>query len=151
MSTNNIYYLSINHPYSHKNTYAFNIQAKLQNIFLDFWQVQDFFCALSLHFSRLCLSSEPTQYPFVDSNVSLMFDELLKFNLIDLLEKRQPHEISKVDDLNYYKYHRLVGHTIKKCFAFKDKVMRLDRDGRIELEDATTSTKSSSYLEKLFH
>ncbi|KAL0320191.1 UNVERIFIED_CONTAM: hypothetical protein Sradi_5280600 [Sesamum radiatum] len=70
------------------------------------------------------------QYPFLDSDVSGIFDDLLNANLIELPEMKRPEEAGKTDDPKYCKYHRLVGHPIHDCFIFKDKVMQLARQGR---------------------
>ncbi|KAK4391468.1 hypothetical protein Sango_1924600 [Sesamum angolense] len=69
------------------------------------------------------------EYPFLDSDVSGIFDDLLEANLIDLSEMKRPEEAERKDDLKYCKYHRLVGHAIQDCFVFKDKVMQLARQG----------------------
>jgi len=50
------------------------------------------------------------KYPFLDSDVAEIFDELLELKLIDLPEMKRPDEAEKTDDLNYCKYHRLVSH-----------------------------------------
>ncbi|KAL0305364.1 UNVERIFIED_CONTAM: hypothetical protein Sangu_3036000 [Sesamum angustifolium] len=73
------------------------------------------------------------EYPFLDSDVPGIFDDLLEANLIDLPEMKQPEETKRKDDRKYCKYHRLVGHAIQDCFVFKDKVMQLAR------QDAKTS------------
>lgn len=66
------------------------------------------------------------QYMFLDYSVSYMFDRLLKLKLIELLEMKHPNnEPSRVDNLNYCQYHRLLGHSIEKCFISKDRVMTL--------------------------
>ncbi|KAL0444370.1 UNVERIFIED_CONTAM: hypothetical protein Slati_2159700 [Sesamum latifolium] len=75
------------------------------------------------------------QYPFLDSNVPGIFDDLLETNLTDLPEMKRPEEAERKDDPKYCKYHRLVGHTIQNCFVFKDKVMQLARQGKISLEE----------------
>ncbi|KAI3457318.1 hypothetical protein Pfo_013981 [Paulownia fortunei] len=75
------------------------------------------------------------QYPFLDSDVSGIFDDLLKENLIELPEMKRPEEAGRVDDPKYCKYHHLVGHPIHDCFIFKDKVMQLARQGKISLEE----------------
>ncbi|KAL0445386.1 UNVERIFIED_CONTAM: hypothetical protein Slati_2261300 [Sesamum latifolium] len=75
------------------------------------------------------------QYPFLDSDVSRIFDDLLEANLIDLPEMKRPEEAERKDDPKYCKYHRLVGHAIEDCFVFKDKVMQLARQGKISLEE----------------
>ena len=65
------------------------------------------------------------KYPFLDSDVSEIFDELLELKVIDLPEMKRPDEAGKTDDPNYCKYHRLVSHPLEKCFVFKNRVMRL--------------------------
>ncbi|KAL0416671.1 UNVERIFIED_CONTAM: hypothetical protein Slati_3499000 [Sesamum latifolium] len=62
------------------------------------------------------------QYPFLDSDIPGIFDDLLEANLIDLPEMKRPEEAERKDDPKYCKYHRLVGHTIQDCFVFKDKI-----------------------------
>ncbi|KAH0636172.1 hypothetical protein KY289_036087 [Solanum tuberosum] len=63
------------------------------------------------------------EYPFLDSDVSEIFDELLELNFIELPEMKRPNEAEKADDPNYCKYHRLVSHPLEKYFVFKDRVM----------------------------
>ncbi|KAL0362104.1 UNVERIFIED_CONTAM: hypothetical protein Scaly_1165600 [Sesamum calycinum] len=67
------------------------------------------------------------EYPFLDSDVSGISDNLLEANLIDFPEMKRPEEAERKDDPKYYKYHRLVGHATQDCFMFKDKVMQLAR------------------------
>ncbi|KAI3453522.1 hypothetical protein Pfo_010185 [Paulownia fortunei] len=61
------------------------------------------------------------QYPFLNSDVSGIFDDLLKANLIELPEMKHLEESRHVDNPKYCKYHHLVGHSIHDCFIFKDK------------------------------
>ncbi|KAL0409584.1 UNVERIFIED_CONTAM: hypothetical protein Sradi_1892800 [Sesamum radiatum] len=70
-----------------------------------------------------------------DSNIFRIFDDLLNGNLIELPETKRHEEAGKTDNPKYYKYHRLVGHPFHDCFIFKDKVMRLARQGKIILEE----------------
>ncbi|KAL0402534.1 UNVERIFIED_CONTAM: Transposon Ty3-G Gag-Pol polyprotein [Sesamum latifolium] len=90
------------------------------------------------------------QYPFLDSDVPGIFDDLLEANLIDLPEMKRPEEAERKDDLKYCKYHRLVGHAIQDCFVFKDKVMQLTRQGKISLQEDSTAANvimiKSGYL-----
>ncbi|KAL0458583.1 UNVERIFIED_CONTAM: hypothetical protein Slati_0485500 [Sesamum latifolium] len=44
------------------------------------------------------------QYPFLDSNVPRIFDDLLEANLIDLPEMKRPEEAEQKDDPKYCKY-----------------------------------------------
>ncbi|XP_012837904.1 PREDICTED: uncharacterized protein LOC105958447 [Erythranthe guttata] len=46
------------------------------------------------------------EYPFPESDVSHIFDELLARKLIDLPEPKRPEEVGMMDDPKYCKYHR---------------------------------------------
>ncbi|XP_051117866.1 uncharacterized protein LOC127242389 [Andrographis paniculata] len=85
-------------------------------------------------------------YPFLDSDVSGIFDDLLRENLIELPNSKRPEEAGKVDDPRYCKYHRVVGHPIHNCFVFKDKVMELAHEGKITLEDDSASVNVTSIM-----
>ncbi|KAL0405086.1 UNVERIFIED_CONTAM: hypothetical protein Slati_3822500 [Sesamum latifolium] len=91
------------------------------------------------------------QYPFLDSDVLGIFDDLLEANFIDLPEMKRPEEAERKDDPKYCKYHRLVGHAIQDCFVFKDKVMQLARQGKISLEEDSAAANvimiKSGYLD----
>ena len=41
--------------------------------------------------------------------------------------------MGKVDDPNYCKYHRIIGHPIQKCFVFKEQIMKLAKKNKIDL------------------
>ncbi|CAA0836876.1 Unknown protein, partial [Striga hermonthica] len=75
------------------------------------------------------------QYPFLDSDVSGIFDDLIREQLIELPEMKRPKEARQVDNPKCCKYHRLVSHSIEDCFVFKDRVMQLARQGKITLEE----------------
>ncbi|KAL0434025.1 UNVERIFIED_CONTAM: hypothetical protein Slati_2736800 [Sesamum latifolium] len=91
------------------------------------------------------------QYPFLDSDVPGVFDDLLEANLIDLPEMKRPEEVERKDDPKYCKYHRLVGHAIQDCFVFTDKVMQLAHQGKISLEEDSAAANvimiKSGYLD----
>ncbi|KAL0319807.1 UNVERIFIED_CONTAM: hypothetical protein Sradi_5242200 [Sesamum radiatum] len=53
---------------------------------------------------------------------------------------KRPEEAERKDDPKYCKYHRLVGDAIQDCFVFKNKVMQLDRQGKISLENDFAAT-----------
>ena len=38
------------------------------------------------------------------------------------------------NDPKYYKYHRVVSHTVEKCFVLKDLILRLVKEGKILLD-----------------
>ncbi|KAL0284952.1 UNVERIFIED_CONTAM: hypothetical protein Sangu_2800100 [Sesamum angustifolium] len=84
------------------------------------------------------------QYPFLDSDVSEIFDDLLEANLINLPEMKQPEEAELRDDPKYCKYYHLVGHAIQDCFVFKDKVMQLARQDKISIEEDSSTTNHVS-------
>ncbi|KAL0352615.1 UNVERIFIED_CONTAM: hypothetical protein Scaly_1650200 [Sesamum calycinum] len=72
------------------------------------------------------------KYLFLDYEVYEIFDDLLETNLIDLLEMKRPEKAERKNDPKYYKYHRLVRHAIQDCFVFKDKIMQLVHQVRLQ-------------------
>ena len=44
-------------------------------------------------------------YPFLDSDVSTIFDELIEMKLFELPEMKRPDEAGRSNDPKYYKYH----------------------------------------------
>ncbi|GAA0158715.1 hypothetical protein LIER_15664 [Lithospermum erythrorhizon] len=70
--------------------------------------------------------------------------KLMVKKLIDLPEITHPDEAGKVDNPNYYKYHRLVGHPIEKFFVFKDKVLELTNEEMIILEEDNVASNQIS-------
>nr|XP_027067664.1 uncharacterized protein LOC113693306 [Coffea arabica] len=75
------------------------------------------------------------EYPFLESDLQGMFDDLFKKKLLELPDMKRPEEAGQVNDPNYCCYHRLIGHPLTKCFVFKDKIMELARQGKILLEE----------------
>ncbi|KAA0056396.1 retrotransposon gag protein [Cucumis melo var. makuwa] len=63
-----------------------------------------------------------------------MLEQLLEKQLIQLPECKRPEQVGKVDDPNYCKYHRVISHLIEKCFVFKELILRLAREKKIELD-----------------
>ncbi|CAA0821924.1 Unknown protein, partial [Striga hermonthica] len=86
------------------------------------------------------------QYPFLDSDVCGIFDDLIQEQLIELPEMKRPEEAEQVDNPKYCKYHRLVSHSIEDCFVFKDRVMQLARQGKISLEEDKGSANFASIV-----
>ncbi|KAA0040518.1 ty3-gypsy retrotransposon protein [Cucumis melo var. makuwa] len=56
-------------------------------------------------------------YPFPDSDVADMLEQLIEKQLIQLPECKRPEQAGKVDDPNYFKYHRVISHPVEKCFV----------------------------------
>ena len=63
-----------------------------------------------------------------------ILEQLLQLKLIELLECKWLEDMEKVDDLNYCKYHRIIGHPIWKCFVFKEQIMKLTKENKIDLD-----------------
>ncbi|GAA0156501.1 hypothetical protein LIER_13988 [Lithospermum erythrorhizon] len=74
---------------------------------------------------RLTLKEIQTkEYPFLDSEVPIIFDGLLKEKQIELPEYKRPEEAKRSTKPNYYKYHCLLGHPTENCFTFTEKLLR---------------------------
>jgi len=85
-------------------------------------------------------------YPFPDSDISRMLDDLLKSNIIELPEVKRPDEANQVDNLNYCKYHRLISHPIEKCFVLKDKILRQHENGDIVFDDEVAASNVTTMV-----
>ncbi|KAA0065805.1 ty3-gypsy retrotransposon protein [Cucumis melo var. makuwa] len=72
-------------------------------------------------------------YPFPDSDIANMLEQLLEKQLIQLSECKRPEQAGKVDDPNYCKYHRVISHPVEKCFVLKELILMLAREEKIEL------------------
>ncbi|KAM1201582.1 hypothetical protein ACFX2J_017660 [Malus domestica] len=94
---------------------------------------------------------EEKTYPFPDSDVVAMLDDLLDKKVISLPECRRPEEMNRTDSPRYCKFHRFISHPTEKCFVLKDLIMKLAQKGIIELDlndvvksNYTTFTSGSS-------
>ncbi|XP_009770181.2 uncharacterized protein [Nicotiana sylvestris] len=74
---------------------------------------------------------EAKVYPFLDSDVPTILDELLDKKVIDLPESKRPEKIGKVGDPKYCKFHRIISHPTEKCFVLKEKIIALVSEGKI--------------------
>ena len=73
-------------------------------------------------------SSQPqanNQYSFKDEYVNSLFKLLNTSNRLKLPEVRRLEEVGMTDNLNYYLYHRMLGHPTKSCYVFKDILQAL--------------------------
>ncbi|KAM1087150.1 hypothetical protein ACFX2B_012564 [Malus domestica] len=77
---------------------------------------------------------EEKTYPFPNSDVVAMLEDLLEKKVIGLLECRRPEEMNHTDSLRYCKFHRFISHPTEKCFVLKDLIMKLAQKGIIELD-----------------
>ena len=77
---------------------------------------------------------EQKVYPFPNEDVLNILKQLLQLKLIELPECKQLEDIGKVDDPNYCKYHHIIGHQTQKCFVFKEQIMKLAKENKIDLD-----------------
>ncbi|MBA0760087.1 hypothetical protein Gotri_022869, partial [Gossypium trilobum] len=59
---------------------------------------------------------------------------------------KRPEEVDLVDDPNNCKYHRLISHPLNKCFVFKDRIMQLNKEKKIEFEEEVASSNLTSAI-----
>uniref|UniRef100_A0A2N9GU49 Retrotransposon gag domain-containing protein n=1 Tax=Fagus sylvatica TaxID=28930 RepID=A0A2N9GU49_FAGSY len=92
---------------------------------------------------RLTLKEmEEKTYPFPDSDVPGMLEDLLEKEVIKLPECKRPEEMGRTNDPKYCKYHRVVSHTVEKCFVLKDLILRLVKEEpqeNADIEDKLSS------------
>ncbi|KAM0989640.1 hypothetical protein ACFX15_013045 [Malus domestica] len=96
---------------------------------------------------------EEKTYPFPDSDMVVMLEDLLEKKVIGLPEYRRPEEMNRIYRPRYCKFHRFISHPTEKCFVLKDLIMKLAQKGIIELDvddvvksNYTTITYGSSDL-----
>ncbi|KAF9678750.1 hypothetical protein SADUNF_Sadunf07G0068100 [Salix dunnii] len=59
-------------------------------------------------------NSGKKEYSFPILNISIMLDDLLKTNLIKLLNIKYTKKIIQVDNINYCKYYDLINYPLDK-------------------------------------
>ena len=74
------------------------------------------------------------KYPFPDSDLSGMLDDLLEKGIIELPLSKRPEESGRTNDPKYCRYHRVVSHPLEKCITLKERIMQLAKDGIIILD-----------------
>ncbi|KAM1353363.1 hypothetical protein ACFX2H_032863 [Malus domestica] len=88
---------------------------------------------------------EQKVYPFPDSDIDVMLDDLLEKKVIELPECKRLEEMNRVNDPKYCKYHRIVSYPVGKCFVLKELIMKLVQQGQIELDlEDTTVTHTTT-------
>lgn len=86
------------------------------------------------------------EYPFPESEVTVIMDQLLEEKLIELAESKCLEEIGCTDHPKYCKYHRIVGHPIEKCFVLKDLIVRLAKENKIDLDLTETAEANCTMI-----
>ena len=71
-------------------------------------------------------------YSFRRDKVAKIFRDALRDKL-PLPACKRPEDADKADQPNFCPYHRMLGHTIKDCYIFKDIIERRYRNGEIQL------------------
>lgn len=84
---------------------------------------------------KVATKKRPTQkefqekkYPFLDSDLSGMLDDLLEKDVIELPEPKCLEKAGRTVDPKYCQYHRIVSHPLEKCITPKERIMRLARE-----------------------
>ena len=77
--------------------------------------------------------SEEKECPYSGFDEPEMLDKLLEKGLIELLESKRPEEIGRTNDPKYCRYHKNISHLIENCRTFKERVMQLEKEGKITL------------------
>ncbi|XP_070679331.1 uncharacterized protein [Malus domestica] len=85
-------------------------------------------------------------YPFPNSDMDTMLDDLLKKKVIELPECKRPEEMNHVNNPRYCKYHRIVSHPVGKCFVIKELIMKLAQQGQIELDLEDTAVTHTTTI-----
>ena len=81
---------------------------------------------------RLTLKElQQKKYPFLDSVLSRMLDDLLQNEVIELSESKCLEEARRIIDPKYCQYHRVISHPLEKCIMLKEPIMQLARDRKI--------------------
>ncbi|KAH7861464.1 hypothetical protein Vadar_026563 [Vaccinium darrowii] len=85
------------------------------------------------------------KYPFPDSDVPGMLEDLLEKKVIQLSECKRPEEMGLVNDPKYCQYHRIVSHPTEKCFVLKELLVDLASQNKIllDLDEATESNHTT--------
>ena len=89
------------------------------------------------------------KYPFPDSDLSGMLDDLLEKGTIELPPSKCPEESEGTNDPKYCRYHRVVSHPLEKCITLKERIMQLVKDGTIilDLEEAAEINHTTIWCE----
>ncbi|KAL2532074.1 Uncharacterized protein Adt_05425 [Abeliophyllum distichum] len=89
---------------------------------------------------------EEKEYPFSDSEISGILDQLIEQKIIELPEPKKPEEAGQVDHPKYCRFHQIISHPEERCFVLKDLIVRLDKENKIKLETGENPTASCSMV-----
>ena len=86
------------------------------------------------------------KYPFPDSDLLGILDDLLEMGAIQLPKPKSPEEVGRTTRPKYCCYHRMVSHPLEKCIMIMERIMQLAKVGKIilDLDDVVEANRSSS-------
>jgi len=65
------------------------------------------------------------KYPFPDSDLSGMLDDLLENGISELSAPKRPEQARRTTDPKYCRYHRVISHPLEKCITLKERIIQL--------------------------
>ncbi|KAL9233018.1 hypothetical protein vseg_008061 [Gypsophila vaccaria] len=76
---------------------------------------------------------------------------LLENKILRLPESKRPNQAHRVNDPNYFRYHRLVSHPVEKCITLKEKIKQLAKDGKIilDLDEVVSANHTAAIPEQV--
>jgi len=74
------------------------------------------------------------KYPFPNSDLPGILDDLLEKEVTQLLEHKRPEEVGWTIDPKYCHYHMIISHHLEKCITIKERIMQLVKEGKIILD-----------------
>ncbi|KAL2525808.1 Uncharacterized protein Adt_10862 [Abeliophyllum distichum] len=89
---------------------------------------------------------EEKEYPFSDSEVFRILDQLPEQKIIELPTPKRPEEVGQVDHPKYCRFHQIISHTVERCFVLKDLIVCLVKGNKIKLETGKNPTASYSMV-----
>ncbi|KAH7859334.1 hypothetical protein Vadar_000532 [Vaccinium darrowii] len=108
-------------------------------------EVKKEFCPVEKDKRPTLKELQAKKYPFLDSDVLGMLEDLLEKKVIRLPECKHPKEIGRVNDPKYCQYHRIVSHPTEKCFVLKELLVDLASQNKIllDLDEAAESNHTT--------
>ena len=91
------------------------------------------------------------KYPFCDSDLLGMLDDLLEKGVLQLPELKRHEEVGRTTDPKYRRYRRMVSHPLDKCITIKERIMQFVKEGKIilDLDDVVEANHVSSQTREL--
>ena len=91
---------------------------------------------------------QSAKYSFSGEDVEPIFNELMAAGALKLPQSKRPEEVNKTNDPKYYRYHRLVSHTIKDCYVLKDIIQKMIDNDEIEIDQSSHKKENVNIIEE---